>query len=272
MSFQQKYSQMEEKFQRQADADGDVFLPNWRPECPVDIILVGMEPSLGRWAKDGNDARIQVEEGFRNFSFSLEDFVLHYSIKHFFLRKGETYHLTDVSKGAMVVDRAEQDRRGRYERWLSLLKEEINLVAKPGAPIVSIGQPVHKVLSESGVGPLDGTLLHYSSQAVRHRKAIALARPEDFQQFKTKYPVTAEDILDNGKALYASQGKRVHLLARLAHLRSKNSQVTESIRQLMFAYFIRLGEIRIKTDERTGRHNQALQPPAGMSAGTPRGG
>ena len=51
----------------QAEADGNVFLPNPEPEGPVDYVLICMEPSLGRWARNAEEARVRVKEGFKNF-------------------------------------------------------------------------------------------------------------------------------------------------------------------------------------------------------------
>jgi hypothetical protein len=248
MDFLTRYLELEERFRRQAHEDGDIFLPNLCPESPADVVLVGMEPSLGHWAKDDADAQAQIEAGFRNFSYSLEDFVLHFSVRRFFLGKGETYHLTDISKGAMRVERAGQDRKVRYERWLALLKEEVDLVAKPGAPIVAIGRPVQQALSRNGIGPVAGTMLHYSGQAARHRKATALARPAEFERFIAANPVTVEDIFATAEGLFASADKPAGFASRIARLRSTRRSLSDSIRYLMFTYFICLGEIREGAD------------------------
>jgi hypothetical protein len=262
MDFLIHYLELEKKFRRQAHKDGDIFLPNFRPESPVDVVLVGAEPSLGHWAKDDSDAQAQIEAGFRNFSYSFEDFVLHFSVRRFFLHEGETYHLTDISKGAMRVERAAQDRELRYERWSALLKEEIDLVAKPGAPIVAIGRPAQEALSRNGIGPVAGTLLHYSGQAARHRKAAALAQPAEFQKFLASNPITVEEILATTEGLFAFSNKPLAFASRIARMRSKRRSLSDSIRHLMFTYFVCLGEIRSRTDSIRGRPNQALQPTA----------
>lgn len=80
--FLASYRDLEESFRRQAEEDGDVLLPNFRPESHVNFILVAMEPSFS-WAADIRDAHEQIQNGFRNFSYSLEDFVLHFSIRRF---------------------------------------------------------------------------------------------------------------------------------------------------------------------------------------------
>src|ERR1039457_2928740 len=52
------------------------------------------------------------------------------------------YHITDFSKGAMLVKGADQERTQRYDRWYPLLQEEIHLVATSDATIVAVGKVV----------------------------------------------------------------------------------------------------------------------------------
>src|SRR5271165_6026615 len=123
-----------------AKADGDVFLPNPEPECPVHYVLICMEPSLGRCSADQLSSK--VEEGFRNFLFSIEDFIFHFCVRRYLCGPAQRYHITDVSKGAMLVDRANLARSRRYDRWYPLLKEEIDVVAAPNAAFVAVGKAV----------------------------------------------------------------------------------------------------------------------------------
>ena len=116
-----------------AEGEGDVFLPNPQPEGPVRYVLICMEPSLGRWARTADEARSRVKEGFRNFLFSTEDFIFHFCIRRYLCESAERYHITDLSKGAMLVDRSGPARDERYDRWYPLLEDEINLVATPNA-------------------------------------------------------------------------------------------------------------------------------------------
>ena len=92
-----------------AESEGDVFLPNTEPEGPVQYVLICMEPSLGRWARSADEARSKVEAGFRNFLFSMEDFILHFCARLYLCKPKERYHITDLSKGAMLVKRAVSD-------------------------------------------------------------------------------------------------------------------------------------------------------------------
>ena len=56
MTFEEAYSALEDDFRRRVEGDKHsgmkcIFLPNVEPTAPVDYVLVGMEPSLGRWAR-----------------------------------------------------------------------------------------------------------------------------------------------------------------------------------------------------------------------------
>ena len=79
MGFVERFREMEQSFQNLAVQDSDIYLPNFTPHAPVDYVLVGMEPSLGRWAMTADEARVRIAAGFRNFMWSSEDFILHLS-------------------------------------------------------------------------------------------------------------------------------------------------------------------------------------------------
>ena len=54
MTFEEAYSALEDDFRQRVEEDKQsgvkcIFLPNVEPIGPVDYVLVGMEPSLGRW-------------------------------------------------------------------------------------------------------------------------------------------------------------------------------------------------------------------------------
>jgi hypothetical protein len=131
--FRTAYRELEERMRALAMADGDVYLPNLEPQSSVHYVLICMEPSLGRWARSADEASSKVKAGFRNFVSSIEDFILHFSIRRYLCGPEQRYHITDLSKGAMLVDRAGLARVQRYDRWYALLQEEIELVAAPSA-------------------------------------------------------------------------------------------------------------------------------------------
>ena len=201
-----EYSSLEQRFRDKVIKDRSrviqwvekkglgVYLPCKKPKDMVDYIFVGMEPSFG-WADSVEDGEKKVEEGAMNFgSLTPPDDakapldLLKLSTKRFLCQPGETYHLTDVSKGAMPVAMADIDREQRYEEWYPLLLEEIEIVGKPGAPIIAIGKQVQNFLQQTD---LEGktsrplyAVLHYSNQAARYRKTKAEGDPEGFEAFK----------------------------------------------------------------------------------------
>ena len=196
------YDNLERLFRAQVDRDKahaiervvegwGVYLPCVEPTDQVDYILVGMEPSFN-WANSIENAEKKIAGGSRNFGRPgnqkepLALFML--SIERFLCQSGETYHLTDVSKGAMPVAVAALDRDRRYEEWYPLLLEEIAIVGKPGAPVVAIGKEVERFLQRRDLEGTTGRTLyavqHYSLQASRYYKEEAERDPDGFERFK----------------------------------------------------------------------------------------
>src|SRR5262249_44102498 len=156
--------ELETRMKSLAEADGDVFLPNPEPLGLVDYVFICMEPSLGRWARSADEARSKVEAGFRNFLSSIGDFILHFCIQHYLCKNMQRYHITDLSKGAMLVKRAGLARIERYDRWFSLLLEELDLVAVPGARVFAVGGDVAKYLERHTTQRQFTRVIHYSGQ------------------------------------------------------------------------------------------------------------
>ena len=77
MNFKEAYASLKKELALRVEEDKAhgsecIFLPNVEPTGPVDYVLIGMEPSLGGFAKGKGDARIAyaqslIDEGFRNF-------------------------------------------------------------------------------------------------------------------------------------------------------------------------------------------------------------
>src|SRR6516164_6078221 len=149
-SFRTAYRELEERMKLLAEADGDVFLPNPEPLGTVQYILICMEPSLSRWARSADHARSRVEAGFRNFLFSIEDFILHFCVRRYLCCSMQRYHITDISKGAMLVHRAGLARSQRYDRWYGLLLEELELCGTADAGIIAVGNAVSQHLAKRG--------------------------------------------------------------------------------------------------------------------------
>ena len=173
-----------------------VYLPCMKPENRVDYIFVGMEPSFG-WADSVEDGEKKVEDGATNFGASAppDDSrdpldLLKLCIVRFLCQPGETYHLTDVSKGAMPVAMADIDREQRYKEWYPLLLKEIDIVGKPGAPVIAIGKTVQSFLKRMDLKGRTGRplydVLHYSNMAARSRKTQAERDPTGFEAFTSE--------------------------------------------------------------------------------------
>jgi hypothetical protein len=232
-SFHAAYRELEERMRARAVADGDVFLPNPEPEGPVHHVLICMEPSLGRWARSADEARSKVEAGFRNFVSSIEDFILHFSIRRYLCGSEQRYHITDLSKGAMLVDRAGLARVQGYDRWYALLQEEIDLVATPTAGIVAVGNAVSQHLERRRFRRPFTRVIHYSGQAGPARNGGIVGREDDFEAFSKS--VTLEDVVatarDVLRAARVPDEFREETLSRLAR-----SQLTTSRQKLIFVY------------------------------------
>jgi len=174
-----------------AEADGDVFVPSPGPLGQVDYIFVCMEPSLGSWTPER--ARANFEAGFRNFVNSIEDFLLHFSIRRYLCKPNERYHITDWSKGAMSVERAGVDRTQRYDRWYPLLVEEVDLVVLPDARVFAVGKEVDRHLARREFPRHVTSLIHYSPLAGAARAAGIVGYEDAFERFRGS--VSLEDVL-----------------------------------------------------------------------------
>lgn len=232
-SFHAAYRRLEERMKAFAEAQGDVFLPNPQPEGPVQWVLICMEPSLGRWARSADQARSKVQAGFRNFLFSIEDFILHYCIRRYLCESAERYYVTDLCKGAMLVDRAGRARSERYDRWYPLLEDEIDLVATPKAGILAVGKVVSQYLKRKRFGRPFTPVIHYSGQAGRARRAGIVGREDSFQAFRDSLSledliVTAGDVLSTVRVPVEIRNETLSRLRR--------SKLTTSRQQLIFNY------------------------------------
>lgn len=231
--FRTAYRELEARMKEIAETEGNVFLPNPEPLGPVEYVFVCMEPSLGGWARSEDEAKSKVEAGFRNFLSSIEDFILHFCIQQYLCAPMQRYHITDLSKGAMLVQQAGIERPQRYDRWYGLLVEELELIAKPGARIFAVGNVVGRHLERRAFPKPFTKVIHYSGLAARARAAGIVGHEDTFEEFKSSVSLqrvlaTAEDVL-MASAVPASF--RDETLARLA-----KSQLSETRQQLIFNY------------------------------------
>jgi hypothetical protein len=114
----------------------------------------------------------------------------------------------------------------KYERWLPLLEEELGLVAKPNAKIISIGNTASKFLAQKG--------LHGQAGMVAHPAPMGLGRA--------------------GKAIPANKGRWDKFLLDTASKDTDQfpTKVKKTLAQqrLVFDYMIRFE--RIRNQEETG--------------------
>ena len=237
MTFHQRYAVLEDKFKAQVDEDNvkdpqnpSVYLPNLAPKDQVDFVLVAMEPSTG-----GGAGELKQGKSFspKNFTGSVEDFILHFCVKEYLCAGGKTYYLTDLSKGAMRTREAPHKREERWRRWYPLLQEELQLVAKPKAPIIAIGNDPYNFLNRKDIPCLKGPVLHYSLEARGARRKKPSDHPERYCKFRTSVSwdgieKIVRQVMDAGELQDYIEGT----LKRLG----RGQRLTESRKKLMFTY------------------------------------
>ena len=246
MNFKAAYASLEEEFTLRVEEDKAhgrkcIFLPNIEPAGPVDYVLVGMEPSLGGFAKGKGDARFEyaqseIDKGFRNFCGV---WILHHPVRNYLCADGETYYVTDLAKGAMLTNQEGAGSEKKYDEWYPLLEKELGLVAKPDAKIISIGNRVGQFLSKRGLYGHVGTIPHYSGRAARHRgKEITDEKRE------SEYREFAAGI----QAVSGYSCSPNHVWER--DCESEEATPTDSQKKLMFDYKVRFEGLR--EQERSG--------------------
>ncbi len=223
------YADLERRMEALAQQDKSIYLPNCKPEEKVNHVLICMEPSLGRWA--GLDPHQRIKDGFRNFLPSDDVAILHFCVRRYLCRSGERYHITDVSKGAMLVKEAGSERQRRYCQWFPLLQEELDLVAMPDANIVAVGREVAQFLSQKRPG--FRRIIHYSPLAGHARLNGIKGHKDAFEAFK--HSVCHEDLVTVAKEAMKSMHVRDNIqdetLSRLYKF-----ELTDSGKLLMLNY------------------------------------
>jgi hypothetical protein len=231
--FGQAYNEIELRMEDLAKRNGDIYVPNIVPHGPVDYIFICMEPSLGEWARTPDEAENRLKGGFRNFLDGYNLMILRYAIQNYLCKNNQRYHITDLSKGAMLVKDAGVDRIARYKNWYPLLLEEIDLVTSPNARVFAVGTHVARFL-ESQKFPREVTLLiHYSGNTVSHWNRVLQEHEEDFKLFQGT--VTHEDFLDNAKDVIESS-RVPYAISERALGRLRKGNLTLSRLKLMFNY------------------------------------
>lgn len=227
------YRDLERRMELLAESDGDVYLPNPEPRAKADYILICMEPSLGHWARSAEEARARIASGFRNFVDGSESMLLHFSVRRFLCERGQSYHITDFSKGAMLVQHAAALRADRYDRWYQLLLEEIELLAAPGARVIAVGKSVADHLRRREF-PRDVTpVMHYSPLAGRARAARLREHEASFREFESS--ISPGDLVATARQVL-EESKVPRELVREALERVERIGLSESRRKLVFCY------------------------------------
>jgi hypothetical protein len=157
----------------------------------VDYVFVSMEPSLGAGSPD--KVREFIEAGARCFVNSIEDYILHFSIRQYLCEHGQSYYITDLSKGGMPLERARVARPQRYDRWYELLMEEVDLVVAPEAHFFAVGKEVARHLTRRVFPRAFRTVMHYSPFSGSARSAGIVGHEEAFERFRGS--VTHEQVL-----------------------------------------------------------------------------
>ena len=242
MTFQQRYAALEHKFKAQVKDDNEHFkprvpewkdsyyLPNIEPKGQVDFVLVAMEPSDGARRDDGK----MVSP--RNFIGYMECFILHHCVKHYLCGEGQTYHITDLAKGAMPTQQASKTRPERWPRWYPLLEQELDLVAKPESPLIAIGSQVENFLNENflkrKVTRRMGWIPHYSKQATAARSIAPRLHRDEYAEFSAS--VSLDEIESTAKGVV--QGKDFDKYRDDILAKRPKSPLSESNKMLMFTY------------------------------------
>ena len=120
----------------------------------------------------------------------------------------------------MPVTVAALDRERRYKDWYPLLLKEIEIVGKPGAPVIAIGRKVEEFLRKKGMEEETNrklySVLHYSFQASASWKMMEAQYPKLYEEF---------------------------CKGVLSDLPWSNA-LSEAKRQLVFTYHVQSGKIR----------------------------
>jgi len=243
LQFNTAYSALERRMRALAEADGDVYLPNPEPAGAVDYLLICMEPSLGGWARSPDAARARVDAGFRNFLAGLEPMLLHFCVRRFLCAPGQGYYITDFSKGAMHVKRAGVLRAERYRRWFSLLEEEIDLVAAPGAGIIAVGKTVADALRRYRLQRPFTQVMHYSPLAAKSRAVRLVGLEKQFEAFERT--VSHADVLATAHDVLKAAGVPPSIYEDAESIVRK-VRLTTSHRKLIFAYKLAFEQLTVR--------------------------
>jgi hypothetical protein len=211
------------------------YLPNLVPLEKSKYIFVTMEPSVGRWARTEAEAAKMLARGFRNFLWSVEDFLFHYSISTYL---DNSYYITDISKLAMKVTDARTMRTDIYPLWEEHLFKEISLFGVKKVVVFFVGREVETFLSSKLLQHDSFRIIHYSPIAASARRRLPDQYPDEYRTFVNKELPNKKKIVENAKRLLEASGMDESLVTSIGDriARSENL-LSDSRRRLLFSYF-----------------------------------
>ena len=233
MTFVQAYRELEVKFKAMVDKDKDshcidsVFLHNVYPTNRVDYVLVGMEPGLNGMDVDTAREKVAACE-FENWGRCPQTNTLVFAVWKYLCDEGKTkYYFTDLAHGAMNTKlkgtkEGAKKNRARYERWYPLFEEELALVAKPDAKIISIGLTASRFLAEKGLQGHAGMVAHPSSLALGHAGKEIPTHKKCWKQFlKDMETQCTDQLLKKIKKSPAQQKLVFDYMIKFARIRNQ---------------------------------------------------
>lgn len=233
--FQKAYNELEIKMSGLAKKNDEIYVPNIIPHSSVEYIFICMEPSLGEWARNRDEAENKLKSGFRNLLDGYNTMILHFAIRNYLCKKDQNYFITDLSKGVMLVRDAGINRVARYKNWYPLLLEEIDIVASPESSVFAVGTHVTRFLDSQNFPRETTSLIHYSGAGTKHWDAAVQEHKEIFDEFQNTvshedFLATAEDIIKESDV--------PKVIGDRALERLRKGKLTRSRLKLMFNYKI----------------------------------
>lgn len=174
MGFADAYASLEVHFGQHVDthrlafrlkAHQEIFVPaSFWPRIPaaagkVDTVFIGMYPSQN-WLRAADpkarlsEARAKIASGFRISLSTVWDLIFHLAVREFMCPNGETYYVTDISKGAM--ERNDEGPTRDWDFWYGLLQNEMAVVLAGNHSkmprVIPVGRDVDEFLRRSSFG------------------------------------------------------------------------------------------------------------------------
>ena len=245
MSFAAQYANLETAFKEQVEKDnfdldldpGSKFLPNIHPKGPVDYVLIATEPSFGSvYGRTACD-----EYPSKNFSGSMEEFILHFCLQNYLCKDNRTYYLTCLSKGAMPVRIVTSVRNRRYRMWYPLLERELDLVLKPDGMVIVLGDTVDSFLRMQKSSPIHAKVIHYGKTVAGYRVKIPRRHPERYSAFAQT--VSRTDIEDTARRVMKDAGTSHSETEKIMQRLMNGMGFTEARKRLMFTYLCQFEKI-----------------------------